>query len=109
MIVKRCSCGNRFTIEQWNALPLLGVQKDEDEVPRYQVRDCPCTSTIYLDIHSIHIVTEEDPLLGKVFRARRSDGSSLFMGEYTQDKLVNRLREFFAEWDIYDPEGSLVP
>jgi hypothetical protein len=108
MIVKRCSCGKQYTLERWNALPLLGVQKDENEVPRYQARNCSCTSTIYLDIHSIHIVAEQDPLLGPVFRARRSDGSSLFMGAYSQSQLVDRIREFFREWDIYDPQGELL-
>lgn len=108
MIVKRCGCGNRYTIQQWNSLPLLGMQKDENEVPRYQARNCLCASTIYLDIHSIHIVIEEDPMLGTVFRSRRSDGSSLFMGEYSQDQLVKRIREFYRDWDIYDLQGDLV-
>jgi len=104
MIVKRCGCGRRYTLEQWNQLPFLGMQKDSEDVPRYQARNCPCTSTICLDVNSIHIV-----LVDEMFSARRSDGSTLRMVALSQDQLVKRIREFFTDWDIYDPDGGLVP
>lgn len=43
-IVVRCGCGVGFTLAQWAALDLAGVQDDEDGV-MLEMRNCPCGST----------------------------------------------------------------
>ncbi len=40
---KTCSCGRRYTREEWESLPLLGRQAGE---PDLELRNCWCGSTL---------------------------------------------------------------
>jgi len=52
------------------------------------------------------IVKEPEPYskTGVAFRARREDGTSLYMGEETREALVKRLHENFKDLEITDAE-----
>lgn len=48
---KLCGCGRAFTLQEWDALPLVGHQAhepDRDGLPpfRLEYRNCPCGSTL---------------------------------------------------------------
>jgi hypothetical protein len=47
-IVKTCSCGRAYTAAQWKRLPLVGPY--DDDVRRYELRNCACKSTIAIDV-----------------------------------------------------------
>ncbi len=54
---KRCSCGRTFTRQEWEGLPLLGLQPP-GESPQGQghlwygqeLRNCPCGSTLAVEV-----------------------------------------------------------
>lgn len=50
---KTCGCGRAYSYGQWRALPLVGVQRDDDEdgdlVPALVLRDCSCGNTMAVD------------------------------------------------------------
>lgn len=52
-IVKTCSCGKTYTIEEWNELPFIGEQvveaTEDDPEEIWIARQCPCESTLMLD------------------------------------------------------------
>ena len=41
--VAECPCGRTYSLPDWNALPLVGHQRDEVEV--LELRNCWCGST----------------------------------------------------------------
>lgn len=42
-----CPCGVIYTIEGWNALPFVGVQRQEDpSLPSLELRNCSCGNTL---------------------------------------------------------------
>lgn len=43
-IAARCACGETFTLEQWAALDLVGIQDDGIDT-LIELRNCPCGST----------------------------------------------------------------
>lgn len=47
---KRCRCGRAHDESAWKALPLVGEMGDE--VERVELRDCPCGSTITIEIET---------------------------------------------------------
>lgn len=52
--MKRCtSCGRVHSPADWAALPLVGVQRFEDpEEPPLELRNCPCRSTLAIELMS---------------------------------------------------------
>ena len=48
--MKTCGCGNRFDAEQWRQLRLVGRQ-DDGEGGTLELRNCPCGSTICIELH----------------------------------------------------------
>lgn len=50
-IVKRCACGQTYTADQWDALPVKGYQAPVDGIG-LEYRDCPdpCNSTLAIEI-----------------------------------------------------------
>jgi hypothetical protein len=48
-IVKHCSCGATYTVEQWCALPVCGTQRQIDG-PDLDVRHCPCGSSVAIEV-----------------------------------------------------------
>jgi hypothetical protein len=51
-IVKRCSCGQEYTLSQFRTLEYKGIQKIHDgELPHeMELRDCSCRSTIMIGL-----------------------------------------------------------
>ena len=47
---KSCACGRSHSKSEWPRLPLVGVQRDVDDVPRLELRNCTCESTIAVEI-----------------------------------------------------------
>ena len=47
---KSCACGRSHTKSEWPRLALVGVQRDFDERPRLELRNCPCSSTIAVEL-----------------------------------------------------------
>jgi len=45
-VVKACGCGNTFSLDDWRALGLTGVQSFDDTPVRLELRDCSCGSTL---------------------------------------------------------------
>jgi len=48
VIVKRCACGRTFTDHEWSLLQFLGTMVDE--VESIELRNCPCGSTIAVEV-----------------------------------------------------------
>jgi hypothetical protein len=46
--LKTCSCGVSLTVDEWEALPLVGFVSDEAEV--LELRNHSCGSTIALEL-----------------------------------------------------------
>lgn len=53
---KVCSCGNEYDLGSWMALPIVGTQfvpaGDGPDEPEYwlELRDCPCGSTLAIEL-----------------------------------------------------------
>lgn len=49
---KRCACGRAFTRADWEQLEFVGVQETDDEDAHYrtEMRNCPCGSTIAVEV-----------------------------------------------------------
>jgi hypothetical protein len=50
--VKTCSCGRRYTVAEWRALPCIGSTFYDDEIGRWfrlELRNCACRSTMALE------------------------------------------------------------
>lgn len=47
-------CARTYDASAWAALPLLGVQRSEDESGRYELtlKNCDCGSTIGVEVQS---------------------------------------------------------
>lgn len=45
---KVCACGKHFTLDDWRALAFVGVHKDDVEA--FEMRNCPCGSTLSVPI-----------------------------------------------------------
>ncbi len=46
--VKQCGCGAAYDAESWMRLPFVGVMGDE--VESCELRNCPCSSTISIEL-----------------------------------------------------------
>jgi hypothetical protein len=46
--MKRCGCGCEYTPEQWQALPYVGVMRDDVEA--LELRNCVCGSTLAVEM-----------------------------------------------------------
>jgi hypothetical protein len=50
-IIKVCSCGQEYTLEEWSALPYVGLfDIDEDDDQAAEMRNCPCGSSIAIEL-----------------------------------------------------------
>lgn len=47
---KSCACGRSHSKSEWPRLQLVGVQKGIDDLPRLELRNCSCESTIAVEI-----------------------------------------------------------
>lgn len=47
--IKACGCGRAFNVHEWRELRLVGYQDDGDG-GELELRDCPCASTIAIEI-----------------------------------------------------------
>jgi hypothetical protein len=47
---KRCGCGLTHDAAAWSCLPYVGVQRDEFEA--LELRNCPCGSTLAIEVAS---------------------------------------------------------
>jgi len=52
-LLKLCSCGCGLTVDEWQALPFVGYQVDDEEIIELRNHDCGSTVAISL--------TEEEP------------------------------------------------
>ena len=79
--IKTCGCGQSFTRSQWLALLFVGPMRDDGVY--YELRNCPCTSTIAVEQSGlIHV--------GSVIRYhQRINGSLTFVGEVRAIKSGN--------------------
>jgi len=57
--VKHCACGLSFDPTEWAALDYVGVSADE--VQRLELRNCPCGSTLAVDLDTFPDVTAVRP------------------------------------------------
>jgi hypothetical protein len=48
---KRCSCSSQFTAEGWAMLPLVGYQREDGRIA-FEIRNCTCGSTLYVEMAS---------------------------------------------------------
>lgn len=48
-VIKICACGSDFTRDEWLELELVGEQ-DDGAGGRLQLRNCPCESTIAIEL-----------------------------------------------------------
>jgi hypothetical protein len=47
-LLKLCSCGCGLTVDEWEALPFVGYQVDDEEI--LELRNHDCGSTIALSL-----------------------------------------------------------
>lgn len=47
-ILRTHGCGRSFTLEEWIALPYVGIHEDDAVV--LEMRNCPCGSTLGLEV-----------------------------------------------------------
>lgn len=66
--IKRCACGQAWTLEGWRSLFLAGRLKDE--VEDLELRTCTCGSTIALVVE----YHDGDSIVYRAESEKRSDG-----------------------------------
>lgn len=66
-IIVKCACGREYDRASWKTLPYVGVQviPEDDTGPeeRYEQRNCPCGSTISVDVNDLDASSNVDALL----------------------------------------------
>lgn len=61
-IIKSCKCGRSYTRAEWQSLPLRGHQDQGDDFPVLELRDCPCRSTLGIEIPNFRPPKRRTPL-----------------------------------------------
>lgn len=62
---KHCACGASYAGTEWLKLPYVGVI--DDGVDRLELRTCPCSSTIAIELEQVRVV-EREAIRGAVTR-----------------------------------------
>lgn len=62
--VKRCACGERYTLAAWRRLDRVGLMQLDADGPALELRNCRCGSTISLAVAKATVDAVLDVMLG---------------------------------------------
>lgn len=51
---KQCLCGASYPADAWQKLPYVGIM--DDGIDRLELRNCPCSSTIAIELPRVRVV-----------------------------------------------------